>query len=445
MVAVAPFCALLFLQPTAVRAAEPARIAIHVSPDLILMDDVVHLHVSGLSAKQAVTLRARFGMGGKLWQAQASFVADERGQVDLTRQAPTVGTYSGIDPMGLFWSMEPSKEPLPKEYSRAFKITDAGVTRLEVLVGDRPVASTEIKRYWLRPGVRVSDVREHGLVGRFFEPEKLGRYPAVLTLSGSEGGMYATEAALLASRGYTALALAYFGAPGLPRDLVFIRLEYLQKGVDWLKTQASVDSDRLGIVGGSKGAELGLMFAAHFPQIKVVIASAPSHVAWFGLGGLYQESSWSFKDKPVPFVPVRPTFSFLAQMTATKPIAYCELFESCLKNEASVKKAVIPVEKINGAILLISGKDDRLWPSSVMADKVMERLKEHKHLYAYRHLCYEDAGHGIMNAYLPTRPTLVTGRYILGGSVQANARALADSRPKVLRFLHDNLAQINNK
>jgi dienelactone hydrolase len=252
--------------------------------------------------------------------------------------------------------------------------------------------------------------------------------------------MNETEAALLASRGYCALALAYFGTPGLPRELMLIRLEYLQKGVDWLKARASVDPNRLGIVGGSKGAELGLLFAARCPEVRVVIASAPSHVCWFGLGGAYQDSAWSFNGKPVPFVPARPTFSVLAQMASGKPVAYRELFESSLKDEASVQKAVIPVDNIKGAIFLISGKDDQLWPASLMAERIMERLREHKHPYPYRHLCYEGAGHGIMNAYLPMKPTLVMDRFILGGSEQANARALADSRPRVIRFLHANLA-----
>ena len=76
--------------------------------------------------------------------------------------------------------------------------------------------------------------------------------------------------------GYTTFALAYFGVEGLPRELVKIPLEYFKKGFDWLRTQDTVDGRRLGVVGGSKGGELALLLGATFPEIKVVVARAPS-------------------------------------------------------------------------------------------------------------------------------------------------------------------------
>ncbi|MEO0900275.1 MAG: acyl-CoA thioester hydrolase/BAAT C-terminal domain-containing protein, partial [Bacteroidota bacterium] len=36
--------------------------------------------------------------------------------------------------------------------------------------------------------------------------------------------------------------------------------------------------------------------------------------------------------------------------------------------------AVIPVEKIAGPILLLSGRDDQVWPSATMSDMMEERL-----------------------------------------------------------------------
>jgi dienelactone hydrolase len=126
-------------------------------------------------------------------------------------------------------------------------------------------------------------------------------------------------------------------------------------------------------------------------------------------------------------------------LAGTKPIAYLDLFQQGLQDKESVAKALIPVERSKSAILLLSGKEDQLWPSAFMADKVMERLTKHKHPYPYQHLCYEGAGHGILGAYLPMRPTVTMDRFALGGNVQANARALEDSRPKVLRFLRENL------
>ena len=53
------------------------------------------------------------------------------------------------------------------------------------------------------------------------------RRPAAVVFGGSDGGNGMIDAAaMLAARGYPALALACFGAPGLPSQLVNIPLEY---------------------------------------------------------------------------------------------------------------------------------------------------------------------------------------------------------------------------
>jgi dienelactone hydrolase len=430
---------LLLLPALVAGTAQPAKPAIDIYPEAPLLDESIRLRLSGLPTKKTVTVRAQTVLRGQLWSAQAAFVADEHGKIDISKQSPTAGSYSGADPMGLFWSMEPTKTPPPKDLPIAAKITDPRVTLLTVEIDGKMVASASVKRWLAGPGVRIRDVRIQGLVGKLFEPEKKGRHPTLLVLSGSEGGVNETEAALLASRGYTTFALAYFGTEGLPKELVNISLEYLKKGIDWLKKQDSVDSGRLGVIGGSKGGELALVLAAKFPEFKAVVAYVPSHVVWSGIGGTFQDPSWTYDGKPLPYVATRPTLAFFAAMGGKKPVPLLDLYQSGLKDEEAVRKAIIPVEKINGALLLVSGKDDQMWPSALMAGKVIERLKTHRFAHPYQHLSYEGAGHAIVNAYIPMRMTITAGRFALGGSPEANARAMADSRKTVLRFLKDNL------
>ena len=63
-----------------------------------------------------------------------------------------------------------------------------------------------------------------------------------------------------------------------------------------------------------------------------------------------------------------------------------------------VKEAAIEVEKIKGALLLISGKRDRLWPADKMSEQIMGRLKAHDFIYPYEHLALK-GGHNqiVMN------------------------------------------------
>ena len=74
---------------------------------------------------------------------------------------------------------------------------------------------------------------------------------------GSEGGQGFSPviAGLFASHGYPALSVAYFGAPGLPKTLSSIPLEYFTGALTWLRKQPGVDPSRVWIYSGSRGSE----------------------------------------------------------------------------------------------------------------------------------------------------------------------------------------------
>src|SRR5436190_8911503 len=136
-----------------------------------------------------------------------------------------------------------------------------------------------------RPVFAQSDVQlPPGIVGEFHAAGP-GRRPAMLVLGGSEGGLTsgAAGARLLAAQGYSALGLAYFQAPGLPSTLENIPLEYFMRAIDWLAQQPSVDPRRIGVLGGSKGAEMALLLASRDRRLKAVVAAAPSSVVWAGV------------------------------------------------------------------------------------------------------------------------------------------------------------------
>lgn len=119
------------------------------------------------------------------------------------------------------------------------------------------------------------------------------------------------------------------------------------------------------------------------------------------------------------------------------------VYEYRLKDTELVRKSTIRVERIGGPILLISGKDDKLWPSDDMARQIMARLKEKKHKFPFRHLSYDKCDHSI---HPPLQPPSLGGKHpvhgrtmVLGGSLEANSYAGWDSWPKVLAFLRESL------
>ncbi len=406
--------------------------AIHVSPATALMDQMVNTKITGLLPNQAIRIVATIqDLDGEAWKSEAEFVADKAGTVDLDKQAPVRGSYAGVDGMGLFWSM---KTVGKTGQSARTSLLAPVVIKLDLEIGGKEGASASLTRLLVTPEVKSLDVRERGLIAKLYEPGTGGPFPGILVLGGSEGGIQTAEyaAALLASHGYAALAVAYFGMEGLPQKFVEIPVDYLKKAIDWMAQKQTIDANRLAVLGGSKGGELALLLAARFPQLRAVVAYAPSSVVWQGIGGT--GSSWSESGKPLDYVPYKP---MAPARNSTNQMVLMPLYLASLENKEAVEKAAIPVEKINGPVLLLSGKDDQLWPSSVMADMIIARLKEHNHKYSREHLSYESAGHAIGSVYRPT--TSMGGSLALGGSPQANARAQADSWPKVLRFLRTNL------
>ena len=427
-------------------------IALRVKPASARVDQSFTIHVTGLEPGEPVTLLARMQDFRHLtWSAQATFIADNKGVVDTTREAPRYGSYSGVHPMGLVWSMLPQHVKDPQETPYWPSVQSASYPlKLAAMADHRVLAQVTLVRYLRAPGVVKTAVTSDGLAGELYTPSTPGPHPAIVVLGGSEGGWLASspEAELLASHGYVALALAYFQGfqafdprlARLPKMLVDIPLEYFIKGADWLKQQPGVNPKQVAIIGGSKGAEAALITASEFPkEFQAVVAFMPSSVVWAGIR--YEpgpiSSSWTRNGKPLPWV--NPVIN-PAMFSSGKPLAFLDAYRAGLKDATAVNQAAIPVERIKGPILLVSATHDQIWPSSLMSRQIMQRLAAHHHAYADEWLCYAGAGHGIQAPYRPTNASVASlpgnVAIALGGTPTAYAYADRDAWIKVLAFLH---------
>jgi hypothetical protein len=270
-----------------------------------------------------------------------------------------------------------------------------------------------------------------GLVGEYYAPASVAFPPRVLVLGGSEGGLggSAPLARKLAAEGYGALALAYFGADGVPRTLQSVPLEYFAKALDWLGAQPGERSRRMAIYGGSKGGEAALLVAAGDPRVCAVVAGVPANVAWAGINPANLRDdpgpSWTRAGQPVPYAPYDRSAPFKGVL---------DLYTRSWAK--APPEAQIPVEQIRGPVLLVSGRQDQLWPSTAMAEAAMARLDKAKFKYAHSHLAYDDAGHGGFGAPLPADSPNIARLGGLGGSGPGNQAARADAWPRELAFLN---------
>ena len=279
-------------------------------------------------------------------------------------------------------------------------------------------------------------VSANGLVGELYTPAASRRgQAAILVLGGSEGG-YAgasSEARDLARHGYVSLALAYFGAPGVPDSLTNIPLEYFKTALDFLRDQPGVDPNRIGLVGTSKGGEAALLVAATYSQVRAVVAGVPSSVAWQGYNRrnpMDPAPSWTLNGKPVAFVPYAMDAPFTSVF---------DLYRRSLTKLDQHQDAVIAVERIHGPVMLACGEADALWPSCPMSDAVVSRLKAKGFRYPVQELKYAGAGHAAFGIPIPAGNPALATLQALGGDAAGNVAARADSWPKALDFLQRSL------
>lgn len=315
------------------------------------------------------------------------------------------------------------------------------------------VATASIQRLFATPDVTSIPVADQDFVGTLFVPPGPGPHPVALILNGSDGGMRECAASLLASRGYAGLALAYFSGfssiEDCPEDLIEIPLEYFASAIHWLQEQEAIDGEKIAVIGLSRGGELALLLGATFPAIKAVVGGAPGAYVQSGLRNMQAvpQSAWTHQGKPLPYVPMKMKMSFLDfvqifwKVMSHKPFTRRTAFLKGTERLSETDETIIPVENTHGPLLLISGKDDQLWPSDVYSEIIVECLKKHNHPYLVEHVCYERAGHFVCFPYgLPSLPPmleLATGPVVIsfGGAASFQARANADSWQKILAFL----------
>jgi dienelactone hydrolase len=394
-----------------------------------MSSDPVAIQVTGLVPATSVVVEATMtDRLGATYRGVAEFEVGADGCVDLTRQAPRAGTYRGIDGMGLFWSVEQTSAAT--DLSQRHQLPDATWWTLRASVDGVEVARLEVERRHVSHDTLSTDVRENELVGRLYLPPGTD-LPGMIVITGSGGGLALQSAASLAARGYAALALAYFGIEGRPDDLAETPLEYLEAGIAWLCAHPAVDPERVGVMGTSKGGELALLLGATCPQLRAVVAYVPSTLVYaWGREGERIKSSWTRDGKGLPCASVDSSRNVFRE----PPHSIRPGYAAALEDPEAIERAAIPIERTRGAILMISGEADAMWPSSDYAELGVRRLARHRFAYPYEHLRYADAGHHIGQPNLPTRP--MPGQFFAyGGDPRATAHASRDSWPRVLAFL----------
>lgn len=294
--------------------------------------------------------------------------------------------------------------------------------------------------------VKREELRGPDVVGTFARPDDDLAFPGVLALGGSDGGIPRSFIEALVPQGFAVLALAYHrGFMGaelgdlVPTDIYELPLERIQRGLRWLieQPQVSADEGRVGVVGASLGGELALLIASVFPDlVGPVVGYTPSNAVWQGWAWSSPDqrntSRWSHRGQPLPFAPY---LADVSPAVSESGVSLLPMYECALDQHEAVARAEIPIERATGPILLISGGDDACWPAERMCRAVVKRMVDHGRASDVRHLNYPEAGHMVGPWEGPYNPDDSPFLMDMGGTLEADAAAVADAFPIVIAHL----------
>lgn len=196
-----------------------------------------------------------------------------------------------------------------------------------------------------------------------------------------------------------------------------------------------------------------LLIGATYPQVRAVVSVVGSGIVTQGisqdvLSGSFLDimrtpvASWTYQGRELPYLPNVVTPGLEALVAAGEPVPLRLAFEPCLAWSDRVAAATIPVERIAGAVLLLSTEDDQGY-GVAFHRAAADRLAAHRPPGEWRHIVYPGAGHNIAAPpYGPTTVSLSSGpgvTFAAGGTARADAKARAGAWTQTLRFLAENV------
>lgn len=233
--------------------------------------------------------------------------------------------------------------------------------------------------------IKNRNIRDDSLVATYYYNKGSKQRPSIIMFGGSGGGDFFNNhidfCKELVKLGYTVLTLTYFdyrNHSNLPKMLKNIPIEYVGTAMKWLEKHTETSNKIFAVIGLSRGSELALLSASYYHKISAVVALVPSSYVWgpYDLNRPVTGSAWTFEGQPIHGIDQ----SMLASYSP---------WWSIINDLEQVDNFFIPVEKMAANILLLSGKNDNIWPSTEMSNRIINRLRQKKYPHYYNHIAYD--------------------------------------------------------
>ncbi|XP_026175321.1 acyl-coenzyme A thioesterase 1-like [Mastacembelus armatus] len=409
-----------------------SQIRLKILPSVrCLFDKVVQIKVEGLAPHKTLELRSKLvDDRGETFKATALYEADKHGEVDLCCAPSLGGSYTGVEPMGLFWAMAPVT---PHSKFLKKNVLSPSVVVIEALSGDTGelLASETNERGYMTEGMQRIPVQEGRIRGVLFIPPGKGPFSGIIDLYTLGGGLTEPRASLLANKGFVVLALAYYGYKDLPKKPTNLDLEYFEEAVKFLRRQPQVKGPGIGILSISHSGALALSMSSLLSGISATVCINGSNAN--SIIPLH------YKDMVFPALPpdlknIKNTDSGLFDVRDVLPDPTLE------KNRASL----IPIERASCHFLFAVSEDDHNWNSALFAKQAAATLRS-SGKESFEVVTYPKAGHFLEVPHMPCCPSgfhaAVGSNVVFGGEPKAHSDSQLDLWEKVQEFFKNHLDQ----
>uniref|UniRef100_A0A668T4G1 Acyl-coenzyme A thioesterase 1-like n=1 Tax=Oreochromis aureus TaxID=47969 RepID=A0A668T4G1_OREAU len=389
-----------------------------------LFDEPIQVKVEGLRSRQVVTMRTRLtDEKGVVFSSSATYRADGSGEVDLKRDPSLGGTYIGVEPMGLLWSMRP--DTMHKRFQKTRSL-EPQVVKFSVHEEEgRRLAEETNERLLMANGFNRVLVKEGNISGVLFTPPD-GPFPAVFDISTLRSEL---RASLLANKGFVVLTVT------VPTDkagkIQEMHLDMFEEAMDFLKQQPKVGGKGIGIISRSKGADIALSLAAFVPGVDAV--------AWVNGCNANVGTPLYYKKQQI----LSPLLFDLSKCIPNESGAVIAKHALDDPRAEKNKGSLIPIEQATSHFLFAAGEDDLNWDSKAYMDQMVERLKCHGK-ENFESVSYPGAGHLLEPPYGPFCSSCLhvesKGLSILwGGEPKIHAAAEVHLWNKIQKFFKTHL------
>ncbi|XP_029951690.1 peroxisomal succinyl-coenzyme A thioesterase-like [Salarias fasciatus] len=253
-------------------------VQLSVNPSRGLMDEKFVILVQNAPPGSELTVHALHQCDdGHGWDAFAHYITDATGSVNVSEDCSLGGRYSGIEPMGLLWSLRAVPGSKPGLRIQKKNVQEPMLVTVSVYEGHRkegfadlvPLASVLVERWYMAPGVRRIPVAEDGLTTTLFLPPGPGPLPTILDLWGSVGQLVEYRAALMASHGLAALTIDYLTADIVKETGKMVNLQYFETAYKFLQEHPQILGSRIAMLGLSLGSSVTVRMATYSEVMKV--------------------------------------------------------------------------------------------------------------------------------------------------------------------------------